>query len=139
MPAVKVANFFGGIDIKKNRDELKKTPPQVVVGTPGRIKQVILIKPQPGQCLSVSSCCLATAATEDTVDAMHYPTCSCSRSATLHPPHCGQQSIWRLPSHALSKRAAGEGGRFEDGQRAALHLGRVRQDAGQDGCAHLSD
>ncbi len=40
MPAVKVANFFGGIDIKKNRDELKKTPPQVVVGTPGRIKQV---------------------------------------------------------------------------------------------------
>ncbi len=41
MPAVKVANFFGGIDIKKNRDELKKTPPQVVVGTPGRIKQVL--------------------------------------------------------------------------------------------------
>ena len=47
MPAVKVANFFGGIDIKKNRDELKKTPPQVVVGTPGRIKQV-----RPGAVLS---------------------------------------------------------------------------------------
>ena len=45
MPAVKVANFFGGIDIKKNRDELKKTPPQVVVGTPGRIKQVLTIIP----------------------------------------------------------------------------------------------
>ena len=40
MSGVKVANFFGGIDIKKNREELKKEPPQIVIGTPGRIKQV---------------------------------------------------------------------------------------------------
>lgn len=40
MPAVKVANFFGGIDIKKNRDVLKNERPSIVVGTPGRIKQV---------------------------------------------------------------------------------------------------
>lgn len=38
MPAVKVANFFGGIDIKKNREELSKEHPCIVVGTPGRIK-----------------------------------------------------------------------------------------------------
>ena len=38
MPAVKVSNFFGGIDIKKNKEELKKNPPSIVVGTPGRIK-----------------------------------------------------------------------------------------------------
>ena len=50
MPAVKVANFFGGIDIKKNRDELKKTPPQVVVGTPGRIKQVRMAVLGPPEC-----------------------------------------------------------------------------------------
>jgi len=35
--------------------------------------------------------------------------------------------------------AAGEGGRSEDGQRAALHPGRVRQDAGQDGYAPFSN
>lgn len=40
MPGVRVANFFGGIDIKKNREELKKNTPTIVVGTPGRIKQV---------------------------------------------------------------------------------------------------
>lgn len=50
MPAVKVANFFGGIDIKKNREELKKEPPQIVVGTPGRIKQVR--NPRPHACQS---------------------------------------------------------------------------------------
>lgn len=38
MPAVKVANFFGGIDVKKNREELSKEHPCIVVGTPGRIK-----------------------------------------------------------------------------------------------------
>ena len=40
MPGVKVANFFGGVDIKKNRETLQKEPISIVVGTPGRIKQV---------------------------------------------------------------------------------------------------
>lgn len=55
MPAVKVANFFGGIDIKKNREELKKEPPQIVVGTPGRIKQVRAPRRLAGQlCIFIS-------------------------------------------------------------------------------------
>lgn len=40
MPAVKVANFFGGIGIQLNKKELKEKKPSIVVGTPGRIKQV---------------------------------------------------------------------------------------------------
>jgi ATP-dependent RNA helicase UAP56/SUB2 len=40
MPAVKVANFFGGVDIKKNRETLQKEFPSIIVGTPGRVKQV---------------------------------------------------------------------------------------------------
>jgi ATP-dependent RNA helicase UAP56/SUB2 len=40
MPNVKVGNYFGGLDIKKQRQELKENTPAVVVGTPGRIKQV---------------------------------------------------------------------------------------------------
>jgi len=40
MPGVKVANFFGGVDIKKNRETLQKEPISIVVGTPGRIKQL---------------------------------------------------------------------------------------------------
>jgi len=38
---VKVANFFGGMPISANKEELKKECPSVVVGTPGRIKQLI--------------------------------------------------------------------------------------------------
>ncbi|GBF99348.1 DEAD-box ATP-dependent RNA helicase [Raphidocelis subcapitata] len=40
MPNVKVGNYFGGLDIKKQRQELKDNTPAVVVGTPGRIKQL---------------------------------------------------------------------------------------------------
>jgi ATP-dependent RNA helicase UAP56/SUB2 len=40
MPNVKVGNYFGGLDIKKQRQELKDNTPAIVVGTPGRIKQV---------------------------------------------------------------------------------------------------
>jgi superfamily II DNA/RNA helicase len=47
MPAVKVSNFFGGIDIKKNKDELKTVQPSIVVGTPGRIKQVCACMHEP--------------------------------------------------------------------------------------------
>lgn len=31
---------FGGINLKTQKDELKQSPPHVVVGTPGRVKQV---------------------------------------------------------------------------------------------------
>lgn len=39
---VKVGNFFGGMDIKAHKDMLKDEDkcPDIVVGTPGRIKQV---------------------------------------------------------------------------------------------------
>ena len=40
MTNVKVANFYGGIPIKTNREALENDPPHIVVGTPGRIKQV---------------------------------------------------------------------------------------------------
>lgn len=40
MTSVKVANFYGGIPIKQNKEQLESDPPHVVVGTPGRIKQV---------------------------------------------------------------------------------------------------
>lgn len=41
---VKVGNFFGGMDIKAQREMLKNEDkcPDIVVGTPGRIKQVCL-------------------------------------------------------------------------------------------------
>lgn len=37
---VTVANFYGGIPITQNKELLKKAMPNIVVGTPGRIKQV---------------------------------------------------------------------------------------------------
>lgn len=37
---VKVLNFFGGVPIQQNKEALKKEVPAIVVGTPGRIKQV---------------------------------------------------------------------------------------------------
>lgn len=40
MPNVKVGNYFGGLDVKKQRAELKGNTPAIVVGTPGRIKQL---------------------------------------------------------------------------------------------------
>ena len=40
LPSVKVANFFGGFPIKNNKEQLKTNCPHVVVGTPGRLKQV---------------------------------------------------------------------------------------------------
>jgi hypothetical protein len=41
MPNVKIGNFFGGLPIKTNVELLKSTNcPNIVVGTPGRIKQV---------------------------------------------------------------------------------------------------
>ena len=42
MPTVKVGNFFGGLPVKTQREELKAGAPNIVVGTPGRVKQVIL-------------------------------------------------------------------------------------------------
>jgi len=35
---VKIGNFFGGLPITANKDELKKEVPSIIVGTPGRIK-----------------------------------------------------------------------------------------------------
>ena len=37
---VKVATFFGGLPITANKQELKDKKPAIVVGTPGRLKQV---------------------------------------------------------------------------------------------------
>lgn len=37
---IKIANFYGGVPVQQNKDLLKKETPNIVVGTPGRIKQV---------------------------------------------------------------------------------------------------
>jgi len=37
LPAIKTAVFYGGVNIRQNRDILKNDCPHVVVGTPGRI------------------------------------------------------------------------------------------------------
>ena len=40
MPNVRVGNFFGGLPIKTQIEQLKSNTPHAVVGTPGRLKQV---------------------------------------------------------------------------------------------------
>jgi hypothetical protein len=40
MRGVKIGNFFGGMPIVQQKEQLKKEVPTIVVGTPGRIKQV---------------------------------------------------------------------------------------------------
>ena len=37
MPGIKVAVFYGGVNIKIHKDLLKNECPHIVVGTPGRI------------------------------------------------------------------------------------------------------
>lgn len=44
LPNVAVGVYFGGVAIKTHRDELKAKVPPIVVGTPGRIKQVHAMK-----------------------------------------------------------------------------------------------
>jgi len=41
LPDVKTGVFYGGVNIKQNRDTLKNECPHVVVGTPGRLLQLI--------------------------------------------------------------------------------------------------
>ena len=40
MNYAKVMTFFGGIDLKQQKAQLKKELPNIVVGTPGRVKQL---------------------------------------------------------------------------------------------------
>ena len=40
MSNVKVGNFFGGLPIKQHKKVLKEDCPSIIVGTPGRLKQV---------------------------------------------------------------------------------------------------
>jgi ATP-dependent RNA helicase UAP56/SUB2 len=40
---VKIGNFFGGINVTEHRAALKKEVPSIVVGTPGRVKQVRMV------------------------------------------------------------------------------------------------
>lgn len=40
LPNIKVGNFFGGLPIKTQREMLKTNCPHIVVGTPGRLKQL---------------------------------------------------------------------------------------------------
>lgn len=42
MKGVTIGNFYGGIPVTQNKETLKKAVPNIVVGTPGRIKQVRL-------------------------------------------------------------------------------------------------
>ena len=55
LTGVKIGNFFGGIPMKQNLEELKAAVPSIVVGTPGRIKQVCVT---PWQHCSTNLCCL---------------------------------------------------------------------------------
>lgn len=41
MPQVKTAVFYGGIPVQQNKDTLSKDKPQVIIGTPGRILQLV--------------------------------------------------------------------------------------------------
>lgn len=41
LPSIKVGVFFGGMPIEKDREVLRKNPPHVVVGTPGRMLALI--------------------------------------------------------------------------------------------------
>jgi len=40
LPAVKVGNFFGGLPVQAQKKLLADNTPHIVVGTPGRVKQV---------------------------------------------------------------------------------------------------
>ncbi len=40
MKGATIGNFYGGIPVTQNKETLKKAVPNIVVGTPGRIKQV---------------------------------------------------------------------------------------------------
>lgn len=41
LPKVKAAVFYGGIPVQEHRDLLKKEVPHIVIGTPGRVKQLV--------------------------------------------------------------------------------------------------
>jgi len=41
MPKVKTAVFYGGVPVTKDREVLQSNPPHIVIGTPGRIKQLV--------------------------------------------------------------------------------------------------
>lgn len=41
LPNVKTGVFYGGVPVQKDRDLLKNNPPQVVIGTPGRVLQLV--------------------------------------------------------------------------------------------------
>lgn len=41
LPKVKAAVFYGGIPVAEHRELLKKETPHIVIGTPGRIKQLV--------------------------------------------------------------------------------------------------
>ncbi len=41
LPDVKVTTIFGGVNIKAQKEELKNNPPNIIIGTPGRIKSLV--------------------------------------------------------------------------------------------------
>lgn len=44
IPGVKVGVFYGGVPIQQNRDLLSSDTPNIVIGTPGRMKQLVVEK-----------------------------------------------------------------------------------------------
>lgn len=44
MPQIKCSVFFGGLSITQDERTLKENPPHIVVGTPGRILQLVKLK-----------------------------------------------------------------------------------------------
>lgn len=74
---VKVGNFFGGMDVKAQRELLKDEDkcPDIVVGTPGRIKQV---RPRAGRLKAVAQAGAITLATAVTAAAAPVTNESCT-------------------------------------------------------------
>ena len=44
LPMIKTAVFFGGVPISENKQQLRDQPPHVIVGTPGRILELVQTK-----------------------------------------------------------------------------------------------
>lgn len=105
MRNVKIGNFFGGIPVQQQKEQLKKEVPTIVVGTPGRVKQVR------GRGAARAGSGTRHARRLHGARALAPPLLPCMPP----PPHRACPLSHPPPS------AAGQGGRAEPEDRQALH------------------
>lgn len=124
MKNVRVGNFFGGLPIKQQREQLKDKDkcPHIIVGTPGRVKAVRALPPSlsvgwvvdggaPAGLLSVGSlpCQSPAAGWEESAVHGHSGTEPCSPMATprhaASPSPCSRASP-RVPLMSISLPAS---------------------------------